>query len=103
MVPAGSTSLTICAPAARTLTLTSGYQTLVSALNSLPAHPSTLTCSPTPKPSAPRYELLFSYPQGPPVRVSITTGCHPEIDNLSLQSNSASSILPILWRLLKPR
>jgi hypothetical protein len=101
MVPAGSTSLTICAPRARTLT--SGYQTLVSALNSLPARPSTRSCSPPPRPSAPKYQLLFSYPQGPPVRVSVISGCHPEIDNLSLQSNSASSILPIIQQLLNPR
>ncbi|HLQ54822.1 MAG TPA: hypothetical protein VK162_11170 [Streptosporangiaceae bacterium] len=101
MVPAGSTSLTICAPTARTLT--SGYQTLVSALNSLPARPSTRSCSPTPRPSAPKYQLLFSYPQGPPVLVSIISGCHPEIDNLSLQSNSASSILPIIQQLLTPK
>ena len=32
MVPAGSASVTICAPKARTRTLTSGYQALVSIL-----------------------------------------------------------------------
>jgi hypothetical protein len=101
MVPAGSTSLTICAPGARTLT--SGYQTLVSALNRLPARPSTRSCSPSPGPSAPEYRLLFSYPVGPPVSVLITSGCHPEIDNLDLQSNSASSILPVIQQLLKPK
>ncbi|HEX9359749.1 MAG TPA: hypothetical protein VF933_38820, partial [Streptosporangiaceae bacterium] len=45
MVPAGSTSVTISAPNARTRTLTSGYQALVSALNRLPIRPSTLGCS----------------------------------------------------------
>jgi hypothetical protein len=47
--------------------------------------------------------LLFSYPEGPPVSVSITSGCHPEIDNPDLQSNSASSILPVIQQLLKPK
>jgi len=101
MVPAGSTSLTICAPKARTLA--SGYQLLVSALNRLPTRPSTRSCSPSPGPSAPEYRLLFSYPEGPPVSVLITSGCHPEIDNLDLQSNSASSILPVIQQLLKPK
>ena len=100
MVPVGSTSVTICAPTAHTLT--SGYQTLVSALNRLPTRPSTRSCSPSPGSSAPEYQLLFSYPQGPPVLVSILSSCHPEIDNLDLQSDSASSILPVIQELLKP-
>jgi hypothetical protein len=100
MVPTGSTSVSICTPKAHTLT--SGYQALVSALNRLPTRPSTGICSPAPGPSAPEYQLLFSYPEGPPVLVSILSGCHPEIDNLDLQSDSASSILPIIQHLLKP-
>jgi hypothetical protein len=101
MVPAGSTYVTICASGAHTLT--SGYQALVSALNRLPTRPSTRSCSPSPEPSAPKYQLLFSYPKGPPVSVFITSGCHPEIDNLDLQSNSASSILPVIQQLLRPK
>jgi hypothetical protein len=101
MVPAGSTSVTICAPKARTLT--SGYQTLVQALNRLPTRSSTGSCSPSPGPSAPQYQLLFSYPEGPPVSVFILSGCHPEIDNGDLQSGSASSILPVIQQLLKPK
>jgi hypothetical protein len=101
MVPAGSTSLAICARKARTLT--SGYQTLVSALNRLPTRPSTGSCSATPRNSAPEYQLLFSYPEGPPVSVFILSGCHPEITSLDLQSNSASSILPVIRQLLEPK
>jgi hypothetical protein len=101
MVPAGSTSVTICAPRARTLT--SGYQALIAALNRLPARPSTRTCSGAPGPSAPQYQLLFSYPAGPPVSVVILSGCHPEIDNGDLQSDSASSIVPVIQQLLKPK
>jgi hypothetical protein len=100
MVPAGSTSVTICAAKARTLT--SGYQTLVSALDRLPTRRSTGSCSPSPGPSAPEYQLLFSYPEGPPVSIFILSGCHPEIGNGDLQSDSASSILPVIRRLLKP-
>jgi len=101
MVPAGSTSLIICATKAHTLT--SGYQPLVLALNRLPTRPSTRSCSPSPRPSAPMYQLLFSYPQGPPVSVFIISGCYPEIDNLGLQSNSASNILPVIQQLLKTK
>jgi hypothetical protein len=101
MVPAGSTSVTICA--SRAHTLTSGYQTLVAALNRLPARPSTRSCSPSPGPSAAEYQLLFSYPEGPPVSVFILSGCHPEIDNGDLQSDSARSILPVIQQLLKPK
>jgi hypothetical protein len=100
MVPAGSTSVTICASQARTLT--SGYQALVSALNQLPTRPSTRSCSGTPSPAA-GYQLLFSYPEGPPVLVSILSGCDPAIDNLDLQADSASSILPVIQQLLRAK
>jgi hypothetical protein len=101
MVPAGSTSVTICAPKARTRTLTSGYQALVSALNRLPTRPSTHSCSGTPAPSG-FYRIFFSYSEGPPVLVSILVGCHPAIDNDDLQATSASSVVPVIRQLLKP-
>jgi hypothetical protein len=101
MVPAGSTSLTICAPKAH-ITVTSGYQSLVRTLNRLPARVSTLSCSGSPGPGS-YYRLLFSYPEGPLVAVDIAVGCHPEIDNLDLQSASASSVLPLVQQLLKAR
>jgi hypothetical protein len=99
MVPAGSTSVTICAPNARAVT--TSYQGLVSALNRLPTRPSTHSCSGTPGPSA-AYQIFFSYPEGPPVLVSILVGCHPAIDNNGLQANSASSVIPVIRQLLKP-
>jgi len=101
MVPAGSTSVTICAPKARARTLTSGYQALVSALNRLPTRPSTHSCSGTPAPSG-FYRIFFSYSEGPPVLVSILIGCHPAIDNDGLQATSASSVVPVIRQLLKP-
>jgi hypothetical protein len=100
MVPAGSTSVTICAPHARTVT--SSYQALVSALNRRPTHPSTRGCSGTPGPSG-TYQIFFSYPEGPPVLVSILIGCYPAIDNGDLQATSASSVMPVVRQLLNPR
>lgn len=100
MVPAGSTSLTICSPQTR---LTSGYQSLVTTLNSLPTRLSTRGCSEAPGPSGPFYRLLFSYRQGPPVEVTVLGGCDPAIDNLSLQAVSASRIVPIIRQLLGKR
>lgn len=98
MVPAGSTSLTICAPKAH-VTVTSGYQALVRTLNRLPARVSTLSCSGSPGPGS-YYRLLFSYREGPAVAVDISVGCHPEIDNLALQSASASTVMPLVRQLL---
>jgi hypothetical protein len=106
MVPAGSTGLLICSPDAHAIG--SGYQALVSALNSLPTRVSTRGCSnhrPAGTGSAGRshrtYWLLFSYPKGPPVQVYIHLGCYPAIDNSSLQANSASGIVPLIRGLLK--
>jgi hypothetical protein len=99
MVPAGSTSVTICAPNARMVT--TSYQALIPALNRLPTRPSTHSCSGTPGPSA-AYQIFFSYSEGPPVLVSILIGCHPAIDNDDLQANSARSVMPVVRQLLKP-
>jgi hypothetical protein len=99
MVPAGSTSVTICAPNARTVT--TSYRALVSALNRLPTRPSTHGCSGTPGPSG-AYQIFFSYSEGPPVLVSILIGCHPAIDNDDLQATSASSVMPVVRQLLQP-
>ena len=59
-------------------------------------------CPGTPGPSA-AYQIFFSYPEGPPVLVSILVGCHPAIDNNGLQANSASSVIPVIRQLLNPR
>ena len=52
-------------------------------------------------PSRLRYRLIFSYQKGLPVVVDVMKGCYPEIDSLSLQANSARSVLPIIKRLLR--
>lgn len=99
MVPPGVTSLTICGQ--RDRTIYSGYQRLVAALNALPRQPSTRGCTQAPGKSGPSYRLRFSYAQGPAVQVNVDPNCSPQIDNLSLQSGSARSIVPIIERLLR--
>jgi hypothetical protein len=101
MVPAGSTSLIICLR--HRDIVRSGYHALVSSLNRLPTRPSTHGCSHSQGPGALRYRLLFTYSQGPAVLVLIQSGCHPEIDNLSLQADSASTIIPLIQQLLKTK
>jgi hypothetical protein len=100
MVPAGSTSLTICAGRI-VRTLTSGYQGLVAALNALPARTSTRDCTSRPPFHGQNYQLEFAYPQGPAAQVRVSAYCYPAIDNLSLQAYSAKTILPIINRLLR--
>ena len=103
MVPAGETSLTICV-SGKAHRFASGYQALVRALNRLPTRSSTGICTPSPASSLPTwYNLYFSYPQGPSASVSIAVGCHPAIENAYLQSDSASSVLPIIRQLLRAK
>jgi len=51
--------------------------------------------------SAPMYQLLFSYPEGPLVSVEIAVGCYPEVGGGDFQSNRASSVVPVIQQLLK--
>jgi hypothetical protein len=100
MVPAGSTSLTICAGRV-VRTVASGYQGLVAALNAMPARTSTWGCSSKPPFHGQNYVLEFAYSQGPAVQVRVSPYCYPAIDNLSLQAYSARTILPIIEQLLR--
>jgi hypothetical protein len=102
LVPAGATSLTICA-SGKGRTFTSGYQAVARALDRLPTRPSSGFCSSSPKSSAPMYQLLFSYPEGPLVSVYVSAGCHPEVGGLDLQSASASTVMPIIQQLLEAK
>jgi len=96
MVPAGVTSLTICTNSGRVIK--SGYESLVSALNKLPISPSNGTC--ISHGHGVTYQLLFSYPAGPPAVVDVASACSPPIDNLSAQADSTGSVLPIIQQLL---
>jgi len=101
MVPAGSTSVTICGRGGRTVSGASpGYQSLVTALNALPTQVSTRGCTTSSGRNGPTYRLLFSYPQGPAVQVIIDSRCTPSVDNLGLQADSARTVVPIIERLL---
>jgi hypothetical protein len=99
MVPAGSTSLTICTGQV-VRTVTSGFDGLVTALNALPTRTSTWACSSRPF-HATHYELEFGYPQGPAVQVRISPDCSPAIDNSSLQARTAKTVLPVIAALLR--
>jgi hypothetical protein len=98
MVSPGVTSVTICGRGGRTIY--AGYGRLIAALNALRTWPSTGSCTFAPGQHGPSYRLLFSYPEGPAVQVSINGHCSPQIDNLSLQSASARGIVPIIERLI---
>ncbi len=101
MVPPGSTSVTICGPDGRTLrTLRSGYRSLVAALNALHASPWDGSCTRAPGRPGPSYRLLFGYPRGPAVRVTVDGRCLPAINNISLEAASARTIVSIIEALL---
>jgi hypothetical protein len=55
----------------------------------------------TPRHKGRLYSLIFGYPEGPGVQIVVNTGCVPAIDNGSLQSGSARTIVPIIVRLLR--
>jgi hypothetical protein len=96
MVPAGSTSLTICAHRAHVIT--SNYNDLVSALNGLKSHRWIHECTNTGRPGT-GYWLIFGYPAGPPATVDVNTGCRPQVENGSLQADSAGNVVSIIKRL----
>ncbi|MGI9009154.1 MAG: hypothetical protein ACR2FU_23705 [Streptosporangiaceae bacterium] len=100
IVPAGATSLSICGDHGGP-TLTTGYAGLATALNALPTRPSDRQCSMIPHDHGRLYTLVFGYPQGPAVQVIVNSGCDPAIDNGSLQSASARTIVPMIARLLR--
>lgn len=110
MVPGHPVSVSVCEGSAagggkatqRTETL--GVDSLASALGALPASASKyqFVCKPLGPPST-WYTLLFGYVEGPPVVVSVEVGCTPAIDNGSLQANDATTVLPLIHKLLRQR
>jgi len=50
--------------------------------------------------SSQAYALTFGYQVGPAVQVEINEGCHPEIQNGSLQADSAGEVLTLVKQLL---
>ena len=100
LVPDHPTTLVICTGSPRqqvTTVSVDAIDRVVTALNALPTIPETYECGPSPDKF---YDLAFEYDRGPAVIVNLTPGCQPEIDNGSLQSRSAASIVPLVEQLL---
>ena len=81
-------------------TIHSGFSTLIAALDQLPTHTTTQDCVEQAD-TITLYNLLFSYPTGPPVLVSVTENCLPAIDNGNLQADNAANVLAIIRNLLQ--
>jgi len=75
---------------------------LVATLSALPTEPNqSLSLAHCIEPAQLRYYFVtFSYRVGPPVTVSLVPGCTPAIHNGSLQASDASTVLPIVQRVL---
>lgn len=109
LVPGQPTSILLCAGTSgpRTTTYVSatrnqGFQPLVDALNALHTRPTTSGCQGDGR-QITFYELLAHYQQGPDVLVRIDPHCAPAIDNRSLQSATADTVVPLLEQMLPPR
>lgn len=96
MVPAGSTSLTICAHRAHVIT--SNYRDLVAALNGLKSHRRSHDCINTGRPGT-DYRLIYGYSSGQPATVDVDTGCRPSVENGGLQADGTGNVMPIIKRL----
>jgi hypothetical protein len=86
LVPDGWQSLLVCPeaeqPEPRELDQNAAAR-VADLLNDLPAEADSSTCS---GPSSAGYDLLFRYPDGPPVHVWWLRGCDPPLHNGSLQA-----------------
>jgi hypothetical protein len=109
MVPAGALTAHICTNGPtgtkpRTERRSIGDPTTLSnleaVLNSLSTRPSTNGCAPTATKTQ-DFNLVFSYPSGPDVTVSVDAGCDPEIDNMSLQASDDGTVVKLLRSLLR--
>ncbi|HEV2886915.1 MAG TPA: hypothetical protein VGX49_08395 [Jatrophihabitans sp.] len=109
LVPEGATAVSICQPTATDggssqRTIHSGFSTLIAALNQLPTHTTTNSCQEQANPgTGDIYNLLFSYPTGPPVLVNVFENCLPAIHNGNLQADNATDVLPLVLDLLRSR
>jgi hypothetical protein len=83
-------------------TIHSGFSTLIAALDQLPTHTTTNGCQEQAD-TVDMYYLLFSYPTGPRVLVSVQNNCLPAIENGYLQADNATSVLALDRNLLHPQ
>jgi hypothetical protein len=107
LVPEGAVAVSICEATAADggsssqQTILTGFSTLIAALDQLPTHTTTNGCQEQPDTVAGDiYNLLFRYPTGPPVLVSVSTNCLPAIDNGNLQADYATGVLALVRNLL---
>jgi hypothetical protein len=105
-VPDRPVSLQLCREGKSPRTVTAKQDDLArltAELNRLPTRPwgYEYQCGPAGQPSH-GYVLTFGYQVGAPVAVEIEEGCHPEIENFSLQADSAGEVLTLVKRLLGP-
>ena len=100
MVPASPTELHICAGNVDTGTAYDPAP-LLAALNRLPTDESThqYDCAQAGGQPASSYKLRFGYADGPDVLVDVLAGCTPAIDNGTLSSDDASTIMALLREL----
>jgi hypothetical protein len=103
MVPDHPVSATMCKvtpvhPASSPILAVPDPGTLAAKLNSLHTAPSASGCNDTGPNGAvyARYELLFRYSDGPPVLVILTPGCHPSVDNRSLQADDGGAVIKLM-------
>jgi hypothetical protein len=105
MVPDSPLSVTVCrdrgpqGPAEhRTV---ADPEPLMRELNSTPASPWDASCQPTKSLYDVTYRLVFRYAAGPPVVVTITSNCVPQVTNGSLKTTPSTRLFPLLASTLR--
>jgi hypothetical protein len=103
LVPPGAVSVEICtgpeSGRQRSVTVTSGFTSLVDALNDLPTRHSGWHCIVVDS-SIASYVLQFRYAEGPSVIVNVLGGCQPAILNGNLVASDAGPVVPQVEQLL---
>jgi hypothetical protein len=96
LVPGTPIAVDICNDSTKLATVKDGVRTLAAAFNKLPTTASKNSCSAPRGVVSPTYRVVFRYEQGPPVLVRVDAWCDPPIDNGSLQSRTATPVIPLL-------
>ncbi len=100
LVPGTPTALTICPNGpTRPATTITDISALVHALDALPTSPAANGCQArgaSALPALGTYELHFHYQSGPDVLVNVLPQCRPSINNLKLQADSSTTIIPFI-------
>ena len=106
MVPGAPTSVQICKGTGvgnrseySSVSLASGFDDLVSALNAPATRSSTNGCQGFGSQSV-TYQMIFRYAVGPSVYVWVDPYCDPSINNTSLQAVDSTAVVPVIEQLL---